>query len=92
MPVPETTGKESSSEQDIADFGEDPIEKLKQWKQRKNIVESKRPKGSPKSPALAFCAWKEEVKSVSPEPFEPADIDILAERNYECILDMPDAE
>jgi len=32
------------------------------------------------------------VKSVSPEPFEPADIDILAERNYECILDMPDAE
>jgi hypothetical protein len=45
------------------DFGEDPIEKLKQWKQRKGLVEKKVKDNSPKSPTQAFCAWTEDFEA-----------------------------
>ena len=76
------------------EFGEDQIEKLKNWKQRKNIdvktkthVESK---SSLKSPTAAFCPWTEDQVRIRAPSFEDspiADIDILAERNFECLLD-----
>jgi hypothetical protein len=89
--------EQDSDDEAIGEFGEDPIEKMKQWKLRKNIptanTRSVPDRCSPSSPIATFSPWTKnqmQFKVPEPEQLEEGDLELLAERNYECLLDYDD--
>ena len=75
---------------------------MQQWRTRKNIPNPGTGTGRNSSigrdsPVAAFSPWTENqviFKREDPEPdmLMEADLDLLAERNYECLMDYNDTE
>lgn len=91
----------------MEDYGEDPIEKMRQWKIRKNIPTGNKAlpdRDSPKRETDDYSPWTknqiifksknliEEELTGFGENDEAEDFQIIADRNYECLLDYDEQQ